>query len=123
MFVVGAVWYMGLFAKAWGTIHGFHKLSKKEQQAMQKQMGPLYSAQIVVTIISAGAIAYFMSALPETPWYMLAFAVWLGFIVPTEVSSVIFGGTESKWATQKILISIGGSLVTTLAGALIISLF
>ena len=123
MFVVGGVWYMALFARAWGEMHGFDKLSKKEQKEMQSQMGPLYSAQIVVTIISAWALAYFLSAHQDTAWYVVAFLLWLGFIVPTEVSAVIFGGTEPKWVTKKIAISLGGSLATTLVGAFIISLF
>lgn len=123
MFAVGGFWYMVPFAKAWGEIHGFDKLSKKEQQAMASKMGPYYGAQVVVTFISAWALAYFIGVLPSVPWHIIAFWLWLGFIVPTEVSSVIFGGTESKWIAKKIAISIGGSLVCTFVGAWIISLF
>lgn len=123
MFVVGGVWYMALFARVWGEMHGFDKLSKEEQKEMQSQMGPLYSTQIVVTIISAWALAYFLSAQQDTAWYVVAFLLWLGFIVPTEVSAVIFGGTEPKWVAKKIAISLGGSLAATLVGAWVISLF
>jgi len=76
-----------------------------------------------VTIISAFVLAHFITALPDVDFYKIAFWLWLGFIVPTEVSSVIFGGTESKWIVKKITISIGGSLVCTLVGAWVISLF
>lgn len=123
MFATGAVWYMAFFSKQWGEIHGFEKLSKKEQKEMQAQMGPYYGAQLVVTLISAWALAYFLVALPGVAWYVTAFILWLGFIVPTEVSSVIFGGTEGKWILSKIAISIGGSLAATLVGAWVISLF
>lgn len=123
MFAVGGFWYMVPFAKPWGEIHGFDKLSKKEQQAMASKMGPYYGAQVVVTFISAWALAYFIGVLPGIPWHVVAFWLWLGFIVPTEVSSVIFGGTESKWITKKIVISIGGSLVCTFVGAWVINLF
>lgn len=123
MFAAGAVWYMAFFSKQWGEIHGFEKLSKKEQKDMQAQMGPYYGAQLGVTFISAWVLALFMGLLPEVEFYQLAFFLWLGFIVPTEVSSVIFGGTETKWITSKITISIGGSLVCTLLGAYVISLF
>ena len=54
---------------------------------------------------------------------MTAFFLWLGFVVPTEVSAVIFGGTEGRWMVTKIAVSIGGSLATTLVGALVINLF
>ncbi len=123
MFAVGGFWYMVPFSKAWGDIHGFNKLSKKQQKEMQSQMGPLYGAQIVVTLISAWALAYFLAAMPQVAWYTTAFYLWLGFIVPTEVSSVLFGGTDGRWIVKKIAISVGGSLACTLVGAWIISLF
>lgn len=123
MFAVGGFWYMVPFGKAWGDIHGFDKLSKKEQKEMQAKMGPYYGAQALVTFISAWALAYFLVALPDVAWYATAFFLWLGFIVPTEVSAVVFGGTEGKWIVKKIAISIGGSLAATLVGAWVISLF
>jgi hypothetical protein len=123
MFIVGGLWYMGPFAKAWGEMHGFDKLSKSEQKDMQSKMGPYYGAQALVTLVSALALVYFLTALPDTAWYVTAFFLWLGFIVPTEVSSVLFGGTEGKWIAKKIAISIGGSLACTLVGAWVIALF
>lgn len=123
MFAVGGFWYMVPFAKAWGEMHGFDKLSKKEQKEMQSKMGPLYGTQIVVTFISAWVLAHFLAVQPDVEFYKIAFWLWVGFIVPTEVSSVIFGGTEGKWIVKKIAISIGGSLACTLVGAWVISLF
>lgn len=123
MFAIGAFWYMVPFGKIWGTMHGFDKLSKKEQKEAQAQMGPYYSIQLAVTIISAWVLAYFMVLLPDMAFYKIAFWVWLGFIVPTTASNVIFGGTESKWIVRKTLISVGGSFACTLAGAWVISLF
>jgi len=123
MFAVGGFWYMVPFGKIWGEMHGFDKLSKKEQKEAQSKMGPYYGAQIVVTVISAAVLAHFIVALPNVEFYKIAFWLWLGFIVPTEVSAVIFGGTEPKWIVKKIAISIGGSLACTLIGAWVISLF
>ncbi len=123
MFAVGGFWYMVPFGNLWGKIHGFDRLSKKEQDAMSAKMGPYYGAQAFVTFVSAWVLAHFLVALPDVAFWQLAFWVWLGFIVPTEVSSVIFGGTEGKWIAHKIAISIGGSLVCTLVGAWVISLF
>lgn len=123
MFVLGGLWYMWPFGKAWGKIHGFDALSKKEQDAMAAKMGPYYGGQLVVTLISAVALAYFIGAMPNIPWYIVAFWLWFGFIVPTTVSGVLFGGTEGKYIMAKIIIMIGGSLVCTFAGAWIISFF
>lgn len=123
MFAVSAFWYMVPFGKLWGKMHGFEKLSKKEQQAMQSKMGPYYALQALVTLISAWVLAYFLAVVPGTTWSAMAFLLWLGFIVPTEFSAVIFGGTEGKWIAKKIAVSAGGSLVSLLVGAWVISLF
>jgi hypothetical protein len=122
MFAVGGIWYMALFSRVWGKIVGLDKMTKKQREEMSKGMGVLYGMQIVVTVLSAAMLAYFMGQV-DIAWYMLAFFLWLGFIVPTEVSAVIFGGTDTKMALPKIMISIGGSLASTLVGAWVISLF
>lgn len=122
MFVVGAVWYMGLFAKKWGEIHGFDKLDRKTQKEMQAKMGPYYGAQIVVTIFSAFALAKLITLLPDYSVYSLALLVWFGFVLPTQVSAVIFGGTEPKWIVQKASIMAGEALAHLLVAAWIIEM-
>ena len=123
MFVVGGFWYMVPFAKAWGKMHNFDALSKEEQKAMQSKMGPYYGAQALVTLASAWVLAYFLAALPNTSPYLIALLLWLGFLLPANVSAVIFGGTEGKYIVPKIAIMTGGALVCTLAGAFVLSLF
>lgn len=123
MFAVGAFWYMVPFAKTWGEIHRFDKLSAKQQKEMQSRMGPFYGAQLVVTIISAYVLAYFMAALPMVSPFELAGWLWLGFVVPTQVSAVIFGGTEPKYVIQKIAIMAAEALLHLLVAAWVISLF
>lgn len=121
MFAVGAFWYMVPFAKQWGKIHGFDKLDKKTQKEMQAQMGPYYFLQIVVTVLSAFALAKHISLLPSYSVYSLASLVWAGFVLPTQVSAVIFGGTEAKWIFKKISIMAGEALVHLLVAAWVIS--
>ena len=123
MFAVGGFWYMVPFAKIWGTMHGFHKLSKEQQKEMSAKMGPYYGAQALVTLASAWVLAYFIAALPEVSPYFIAFMLWLGFLLPANVSAVIFGGTEGKYILPKILIMAGGALACNLAGALVLTLF
>lgn len=121
-FIIGAIWYMPIFGKIWGQIHGFDKLSKKEQAAAQKQMMPLIGVQFLITILSAFGLTYLIQALPSNNAYALGLLVWLAFMVPTQASAVIFGGTEPRWVGTKTAIMIGGSLACTMAAALVISL-
>lgn len=122
-FVVGALWYMVLFSKQWGEMFGFDKLSKAKQKEMSSQMGPYYALQLLVTVLTAYVLAYLMGLLPSENAYMLAVWVWLGFVVPTQVSAVIFGGVDAKWIPRRITIMAGGSLACLLVAAWIISLF
>lgn len=84
-------------------------------------MAPLYGAQILVTALTAFVLAHFMGANPEVNVYKLAFWLWLGFVVPTQVSAVIFGGTEPKWVVRKLAIMSLGSLACLWVGAAVIA--
>lgn len=117
-FLVGGIWYMPLFGKLWGQIHGFDKLSKADQKEAQSKMTPLLVTQFVFTILTTYVLAHFMTKLPGYSPYELVKWIWLGFFVPTQVSAVLFGGTDSKWVIKKILIMAFGSLVVLLAGAM-----
>ncbi len=111
-FLCGALWYSLLFGKMWGKIHGFDQLSKDTQQKMMKEMGPYYGVQFLLTLITSFVLAIFIAYLPAD-WnvYALAGFFWIGFIVPAQISAIIFGGTEKKWIMQKVLIQAFSSLI------------
>lgn len=119
-FAVGAVWYMPIFGKQWGEIHGFNKLTKAQQKAAQAKMGPFYGVQIFVTLITTVVLSQFVTALPDYSPYLLALMGWIGFVVPAQVSAVVFGGTEPKWIARKISIMAGGSLACLSVAAAIL---
>ena len=123
MFAIGAVWYTFIFGKVWSKIHSFYTLSEKKQKEMQKAMGPWYGVQLIVTISSAWVLAILIGLLPDQSPFAIAFLVWLGFVMPTTASNMIFGGAPQGYAWQKILITSSESLVHLLAAAWIISLF
>jgi len=109
-FFIGFVWYGPIFGKLWGKIHGFDKLPKEVQNKMMKEMGPFYVLQLIVTLVTSIVLAIFVQYLPQN-WntYALAGFFWIGFVVPAQVSAVIFGGTDRKWIAKKIAVQAGGS--------------
>ncbi len=123
MFAAGAVWYTAVFGKLWAKIHGFDKLSKKEQDAMAKTMGPTYGAQLVVTFVSAFVLASLIALLPDQSPYYIAFLVWIGFAVPSDVSAQLFGGAPKGYEWHKIVIAAGELLLRLMIAAFVISLF
>jgi hypothetical protein len=110
------------FAKAWGKMHDFDKYSKAEQREMAAKMGPFYGLQLLVTILSAFVLAWLLAKLPDENAYLVALMVWLGFVLPTQVSAVIFGGTKAEYIWQKIVLMAGEALVHLLVAALVITL-
>lgn len=119
-FGLGAVWYSLFFGKLWGKIHGFDKLPKETQQKMMKAMGPFYALQALVTLVTTIILAIFITYLPSWNAFVMAGFFWIGFVVPTQVSAVIFGGTEPKWMIQKVAVQAGASLVCLEAAAIIL---
>lgn len=121
-FVVGAIWYMGLFAKIWGKIHHFEQYSKEEQKKMMKEMPPFYAMQLAVTFLTTIVLAIVLQRVPDWNAYNVAALLWAGFIVPTQVSAVIFGGTEGKWIITKIAVMAGGALACVMTATVILEM-
>lgn len=110
-FAFGFIWYTPVFGNIWGQIHGFDQLSKEKQSEMMKKMGSLLMLQILGTIITSTVLSLFSKNF-VAGWhaYGIAGFAWLGFILPTQVSAVIFGGTQQKWVVTKIAIMAFGAL-------------
>jgi hypothetical protein len=123
-FIAGWVWYMPIFGKAWGAMHGFDQLSKEEQDKAQKEMGPQLGIQFVGTFIMTAVLALFVSEL-SAEWHAFGAAgfLWLGFVVPTQAAAVMFGGTPKQWMLKKGAIMASGSLVSLMIAAAVLSLF
>lgn len=119
-FVVGAIWYMPLFGNLWGKIHGFDKQPKATQKEMQASMMPFLVGQFLVTLVTTVVLAKLIMMLPSYNPYTLAVTSWIGFVVPTQVSAVIFGGTEGKWVTTKIAVMAFGSLACLLTAVFVL---
>ena len=122
-FIIGTVWYMPLFGKMWGKIHGFDTYSPDSQQEMRKKMMPLLVVQFIGTLVTTVVLAIFITWLPLN-WnvYALAGFFWIGFVVPTQVSAVIFGGTKPEWMLTKIAIMAGAALVELEVAGIIIKM-
>jgi hypothetical protein len=80
-------------------------------------------AQFVVTVITTVVLAKLITLLPGYSVYTLAVLAWIGFVVPTQIAAILFGGTEPKWVVKKALIMAGGSLLCLLAAAAILQAF
>jgi hypothetical protein len=78
--------------------------------------------QLLVTILTTVVLSVMINTIPVWSPYSLAFLIWLGFVVPAQVSAVIFGGTEPKWIPTKISLQSAASLLCLLSASFVISM-
>lgn len=104
-FVLGALWYSPLmFGKLWMKIMGATQMSKEEMAKMQKEIAPFYLLQILLTLIFTWELAHTINADTGANPYFLALVTWFGYIVPIQISGVIWGSTPKKYWLKQICV-------------------
>lgn len=112
-FIFGALWYSPLLCgKKWMKIMGADKYSKEELEKMQKSMMPFYVLQFFLTLSTSTFLYIFMNLLPKGGALSLAGIIFVAFIVPTQISGIIWGNTEKKYWIAQVLIMAGCQAVT-----------
>ena len=122
--LVGFIWYSGaVFGKKWARLMGYTDQSLKEAQ---KEMGMLYGVSFVLAILTTYILAhvvdlslYFYGNPPIQTGLTSAFFMWLGFIMPVQVTGEIFGA--KRWKVFQI--NTGYQLASLLAAGFIMGLF
>jgi ABC-type multidrug transport system permease subunit len=114
--VVGFAWYSPvLFGKQWMKLMG---LTKENMESAKKEMGKMYGISFVITIVTAFVLTHVMAMSENFFHYprlqtglISAFWMWLGFVMPVQVTDVLFGGR--KW--NLFAINTGYQLASLLA--------
>jgi hypothetical protein len=99
--VVGFLWYGPmLFAKPWMKLMGLTPERIKENQ---KEMTKMYMLSFVVALVTAFVLFHVMTMsrnfynyAPLVTGLTSAFWMWLGFVMPVQLTDVIFGGKQWK---------------------------
>jgi len=122
-FALGAVWYSPLmFGKWWMEFMDCTKLSKAELQKMQKAMTPFYALQLFLTFFTAVSFANLVPYVTGLSIYHLGFWIWIGFIAPVQIASVIWANTERKFWFKQIFVMVTNQLASIMLMAWILSL-
>jgi hypothetical protein len=122
-FILGALWYSPLlFGKKWMQIMGGDQYTPEEVKKMQKEMTPFYALQILLTLLSTFVLAFSFELLSEYNLYMTALFIFVGFILPTQVSGVIWSNTKKHFWAKQIAIMAGCQFVSLMLATWILSL-
>jgi Protein of unknown function (DUF1761) len=121
-FVLGAVWHGPLFGKLWMRIHhGKDSFNAKEMAEATKGMWKLMVTESVATGLMVISIACLVRAIPSMPGWQIALMVWVGFVLPTMTSTVIWGADTKKYMATKIAVSSICRLIGLLATGYVLS--
>ncbi len=99
--ILGSLWYGPLFGKKWMALSGMSP--DKINAAKSKGMGKSYALMFVGSLVTAYVLSHFlvfasayMEAAGVSAGFMAGFWVWLGFIAPVTLGSVLWEGKSWK---------------------------
>ncbi len=122
--IVGALWFGPLFGKVWMKIHhGDKTLSNWEMESMKKWMVILMFIELLATFIIMMTLAFLTKMLPGFSGMHIGFLVWLGFILPMNVSNTLWWNDKKKMMLLKILVSSSYRLIMLILAGYIFSGF
>ncbi len=120
---VGFFWYSPMvLGKPWMKLKGYTADSLKKAQ---KEMGKLYGVSFVVSLITAYVLSHVMTLSVAFFHYgkletglITAFWMWLGFMMPVQLTATIFG--DKKW--KLLAIDSGYQLASVLLMGVVLGL-
>ncbi|MEN9406897.1 MAG: hypothetical protein RLZZ455_113 [Candidatus Parcubacteria bacterium] len=122
--VLGFLWYSPIIlGKPWMKERGFTAESMKKAQ---KEMGKLYGVSFVVSLITAYVLSHVMTLSMSffrydalTAGFSTAFFMWLGFVMPVQLTGTIFSD-KKNW--KLLAIDTGYQLVSLLGMGVVLSM-
>jgi len=123
--VVGFIWYGPmLFGKTWMRAIGADPNDKEKMEQMKKGMSTGYALTFVASLVSAYILAIFIGRIGSgsiESGCKIAFAAWLGFVVPIKLGDAIFSGKPRQQSMTMFWLGAGYQLVSFLAMGVIIA--
>lgn len=93
--VVGFIWYGPLFGKPWAKLMGWNaahmEKAKNDKAGMMKTYGMSFVGSIFMAFVLSMLIGL-TGKVTMMDGVMLGFWSWLGFVMPVQMTDVLFGG-------------------------------
>jgi hypothetical protein len=116
-FGISSLWYSPfLFGKEWLALQ---KIDSAELDAAKKGVWKSYLSEIVMSLITFSVLGFIISLIAirgSTDGAFLGILAWLGFILPSAISSLLW---KKESLTLILIDSINSLVVLTIGGAII----
>ncbi|MBP6889436.1 MAG: DUF1761 domain-containing protein [Candidatus Moranbacteria bacterium] len=98
--VLGTIWYGPLFGKRWSKIIGATTDDLEARKKMQREAGPLYVVQFVLTLFQVLVLAHLVADTLRAGGLERSLWIWAAFVIPTLAGSVMWTNEkgQQKWA-------------------------
>lgn len=119
--VIGSIWYGPLFGKTFMQAAGMDKWSPEKQAEEKKKMGKLYAMQAIASLVMFYVLSIFIDNTGDgsvTASIYTALLAWIGFVVPVQLGSAIWGGNMTMF-----WLGAGNMLVTLVAAGAIVGMW
>lgn len=114
--VVGSIWYGPLlFGNIWMRINNMRAPAPGEMARMQREMITTYLLQFVLTLTQVYILAHFVKGWTDVSGIEAALWIWLGFIVPTLGTSVLWTQESTNDKIARFTLQAGYNLVLFVA--------
>ena len=123
--VIGALWYGPvLFGKAFLKANDWpewESMDEAEKEVKKKEMLWLYLLQFLFTLLQLFVLSNMINYWADAEAMILAFFIWLGYIMPTIAGNLIWNMTTPKKRLTLFAIMSGYQLVCIIVFAYILS--
>lgn len=109
--IIGFVWYGPIFGKKWMQIIGVDNNDQAKIKEMQKNSGPLYLVQLLLTLFQVLVLAHLIADTQIVGGIERALWIWAAFIIPTQAGAIMWTNKTKTLKWQQFLIQGGYQLI------------
>jgi hypothetical protein len=122
--VLGSVWYGLLFGKKWAALMGMDMSDSVKVAEAKKGMWKMYAIQMIASAVTVSVLSVVLLKFDNfTTSEMIgsSLLMWFGFVLPTEIGTVLWGNKSKKDAISIFMINTGYGFILFILLGLIVS--
>lgn len=121
--ILGSIWFGPLFGKKWMSLMGIDPNDTKKIEEGKKHMWKLYLIQMIASVMTVATLSVVVNtfdSFTKGEVVKTSLMLWLGFVVPSEIGSVLWSGKTFKQMRKIFLLNAGyGLILFVLLGCII----
>ncbi len=121
--VLGSIWFGPLFGKKWMTLMGMNPNDTAKIEEGKRQMWKMYVIQMIasaMTVATLSIVVLHFDNFTVGETIGTSLLIWIGFVIPSEIGSVLWSGKTFKQMREIFLLNAGyGFILFILLGLIV----